>query len=56
MAFLEQNGVVSGDIVEMKVPKYNATHFNTGTAYLRVTNEEASAKMLALKGTYIGDR
>lgn len=42
--------------MEMKVPKYNATQFNTGTAYLHVRNEEASAKAFALKGTYIGDR
>lgn len=55
-AFLEQNGISAEDIVEMKVPKYNATQFNTGTAYLHVRNEEASAKAFALKGTYIGDR
>lgn len=56
MAFLQQHGIDEEDVVDMKVPKYNATQFNTGTAYLHVKDEAASAKAFALKGTYIGDR
>lgn len=44
------------DIIEMNVPKYNQTEFNTGTAMFHLRNEEAVSSALTLKGTYIGDR
>lgn len=51
-----QYNVSEEDILEMNVPKHNQTTSNTGIAYLRVRDEEAAQKMLALKGAYIGER
>eukprot|EP00903_Cladosiphon_okamuranus_P019484 g17917.t1 len=50
------NKIGEEDIVNMSVPRYNETQFNTGIAMFHLRSEEAVASAILLKGTYIGDR
>ncbi|CAM9917650.1 unnamed protein product [Scytosiphon promiscuus] len=55
-ALVVNHNVDEDDIVDMKVPKYNETQFNTGLAMFHLKSEEAVQVALQLKGTEIGDR
>ena len=55
-AFLLQYDISEDEMVQMKVPKHNNTNSNTGIAFLHLKDEEAADKVMALRGSYIGDR